>query len=158
MTNVRATFENDVITFQWDPPAINTNTITSYNVEVRLEGEIVYSRMTSETSHTATRDDIQDEGDVVRTENTQYTVLIVASNVRGSSDSVEQTFTISAGEDTPAIIINTHHHSLSLSLSFSLSVSISLFLSLSLSPSLLFSLSLSTESAAPPGCKYCCVM
>ena len=98
VSNVRASFENDVVGLEWDAPVVNT--ITSYSVEILLEGQLVFTRMTSEESLSASRDDIQEEGDVVRTMNTQYTVTIVARNGRGESEAISANFTISGGETT----------------------------------------------------------
>ena len=97
---MRASFENDVVGLEWDAPVVNTNTITSYSVEILLEGQLVFTRMTSEESLSASRDDIQEEGDVVRTMNTQYTVTIVARNGRGESEAISANFTVSGGETT----------------------------------------------------------
>ena len=90
--------ENDALTIRWNAPTITANTVALYNVEVLLEGQMVYSEMTAGTSLSATRGDIQEEGDVVRTQNTQYTVVVVARNSRGGSERTSQTFTMPAGE------------------------------------------------------------
>ena len=89
--------EGDTLTLRWDAPTINGNNIVLYTVEVLLENEQVYSTMASGTSFSVSRNDIQEAGDIVRTRDTQYTVVVVARNERGDSVETSQTFTVPAG-------------------------------------------------------------
>ena len=93
--------EEDNLNLIWDAPTINTDTVILYNVEVLLggvDGQQVYTTMASGTSLSATRGDIQEAGDIVRTRDTQYTVVIVTRNGRGDSEATSETFTLPAGE------------------------------------------------------------
>ena len=101
VSNIRVDIVEDNLNFIWVAPTINADTVILYSVEVLLggvDGQQVYTMMASGTSLSATRGDIQEAGDIVRTSDTQYTVVIVTRNGRGDSETTSETFTFPAGE------------------------------------------------------------
>ena len=101
VSNIRVEIEEDNLVLRWDAPTINADTVILYIIEVRLggvDGQEVYSTMTSGTFLSMTRSNIQEAGDIVRTQDTMYTVVIVTRNARGDSEATAETLTVPAGE------------------------------------------------------------
>lgn len=99
MSNIIVDFDDDNggLSLNWDAPAINGDAIVSYTITVYLESELVYFGTSESTSLSATRSELQVEGDTVRTENTEYRVIIVAENERGQSPEASEIFIVPAG-------------------------------------------------------------
>ena len=96
MSNIDVDYDGS-LTISWDAPSINGNTVNSYTVTVFLDSNEVYTETSSTPSLSASRSDIQPEGDDVRTQNTEYRLNITAENVRGQGPEASDVFVIPAG-------------------------------------------------------------
>ena len=97
MSNIDVGYDGGGLTFSWDAPSINGNSVDLYTIIVFLDSDQVYTGTSETTSLSATRSDIQPEGDTVRIENTQYRVIITAENERGQSPEASEVFFIPPG-------------------------------------------------------------
>ena len=97
MQNIQVNIDEDGLTLQWVAPQNNGNTITSYDITVFLNDEMVYTVTSQSTSLSVSRDQLQDEGDVIRTENTEYVVAIIAENDLGQGEGASTTFLLPSG-------------------------------------------------------------
>ena len=95
--------EGETVTISWDEAASNGATVT-YTVTVILDGVEVYDEMTQSNSVSVMRDQFQ-ESDHALTD-TDYEVVVLATNSVGSSDEVSDTFTIPSGTCRPIKGIN----------------------------------------------------
>ena len=97
MSNIEVSYSDGRLTLEWDAPTINGVTVTEYRITISNDGEDVHTVTSMTTSVSVTRDNIQELGDVIRTENTNYEVTIVAMNNRGQGNPVSETFLIPSG-------------------------------------------------------------
>ena len=136
MSNINVDYDG-ALTISWDAPSINGNTVNSYTVTVFLDSNEVYTETSGTPSLSASRSDIQPEGDAVRTQNTEYRLIITAENGRGQGPEASDVFVIPAGTCVYACVLSDSQNLREILAVFLENVSV-------LSH---------TESAAPPDCK-----